>query len=301
MLGLQFWRAGDWLEPGKSIKIKLAQFWRQVMESADTKDRFLKSRSEFIQQKINEGGGPVVAVVADVKIGLQKSSVSSVRGPEYDFWEPAAHEALFGSGQVVEFVYRGKKLQGIWKRADQAILPAGVHCRAQDVDMDGQRASIDATASNGDVGLAMQALAQLSASSDFQLPESAPSLHLQAGRRPAALRNEPSMLPIMDEGHAESSASGASASSPYWPMSMRSISGVIADAALEISVMCQKSQIPKFKAVQALSGKVSSVLKKFNKKDAPAEKNALIEMTNTLDVLDSIVDTEVCLNLRWPR
>ena len=212
---------------------------------------------------------------------------------------PAAHEALFGpGGDIVDFVYKGKTIQGIWKRAYQAIIPEGVYCRSQDFDRDEQHASMEATASDGDVGLGIQALTDLSETSDFSLP---PSKSFQvASKQTLSLgnANEPSVLPIMDVGPAESSESGASAVSPYWPMSARDITGAIHDTALEVSATCRKSQIPKYKAVQALSKKVSIAIKKCKKQDDSAERNALVEMANTLETLENIVDAEVRLNLR---
>ena len=239
-------------------------------------------------------------MVADANINLLKTSVSHVTMPEYDFWEPSAYQALFGLGEIVEFEHRGQKLQGIWKRATHACLPEGVLCRSQDVDMSGLQSVMKATASNGDARLAMQALADLSTSTMPQLPEAAPSLHMQGISKPTALRDQSNMLPLMDQ---EQSESGTSASSTYWPLSIgNNVNDMIADLALEISAMCRRSQIPKFKMVSALNAKVSKEITKLDKKDAPqAERDALTEMTNTLDTLERFVDIEVRLNSRMPR
>ena len=297
MLGLQLWRARDWLDPGKTIRITLKEFWQRVNGSPDTKNRFLEQRREFIQQKIDEGGGRVAAVVTDTKIGRVKQSGSSVKGPEYDFWSPAAHAALFGpGGEVVDFDFRGETLQGIWRRAKDLLIPDGVYCRSQDKEFDGQSAKMDATASNGDAGLAMQALADLATSSSLKLPEPAQSsAHLQAASKTPALRNEPNVLPIMDEGHAESSESRASASPPFWPLSTREPLCSIADTALEVSVMCRKGQLPKSKMIKALNLKVSKEIDKAEKakKADKAFSDTLVEMANALEYLDNLVDTEV--------
>jgi hypothetical protein len=77
------------------------------------------------------GGDPAPTHVMCTEEQMEPSSFSGylVHGADYDFWKVDAHQALHGPGKVAEFFWDGAVRQGIWRRAEAILLPAGVICR----------------------------------------------------------------------------------------------------------------------------------------------------------------------------